>query len=91
MSKLKSMVQGIYSRKQARKQKKGLNQQELVNGNSEDYKEYIEPSQQPNGTLKMTDNLDIDNKQSQRDDRSFLSINDFLNADEFANTPNPLF
>ena len=31
-----------------------------------------------------------DNK-SERDDRSFLSINDFLNADDFANSPNPLF
>lgn len=39
--------------------------------------------------MKLTENMD-DNK-SERDDRSFLSINDFLNADDFANSPNPLF
>ncbi len=44
MSKLKSMVQGIYSKKQGKKQKrKDPNQQELINSISEDCKEYIEP------------------------------------------------
>ncbi len=38
----------------------------------------------------MADNIEID-KQSEQDDRSFLSINDFLNAENFANAPYNLF